>query len=259
MYVNFALQSMRSCSQRPLTSLASTDPSVEMSVTSSYIQSARSCSAIILHGRKKFLNNLFNVTMGSFDGTEMCKLVGCYLLSLLTDKFTPSISLYRHDGLVAFNKTPQEIEKIKIEQCKIFHENGLKITIEGNKTIVNFLDIMLDLQSGKNTIHTQRKVTSHCTCTRNPIIHHLSWKTFQIPPTNGFQKYHHTYNALTMPKLCSKTLWSISPMAISISIATGIFWSHSSAMNLKVKFLNENQVIAFKSNLYGFQNAIAGW
>ena len=30
---------------------------------------------------KKSSNNLFNVTMGSFDGAETCKLVGCYMLS----------------------------------------------------------------------------------------------------------------------------------------------------------------------------------
>ena len=55
-----------------------------------------------------------------------------------------------------------------------------------------------------NTTHTQRNVTSHCTCTRSPITHHLSWKTSQIPSTNGFQKYHRTENALTMPKPCTK-------------------------------------------------------
>ena len=65
------------------------------------------------------------------------ELVGCYLLSLLTEKYGQNIGLYRDDGLAAFDKTPQEIEKIKKELCKIFRENGLKITIEANKTIVN--------------------------------------------------------------------------------------------------------------------------
>ena len=92
---------------------------------------------------KKSSNDLFDVTMGSFDGAETCELVGCYLLSLLTDKYGQSIGLYRDDGLAAFNKTPKEIEKIKKELCKIFRENDLKITIEANKTIVNFLDVTL--------------------------------------------------------------------------------------------------------------------
>ena len=99
---------------------------------------------------KKSSNDLFDVTMGSFDGAETCELVGCYLLSLLTEKYGQNIGLYRDDGLAAFDKTPQEIEKIKKELCKIFRENGLKITIEANKTIVNFLDVTLDLQSGKH-------------------------------------------------------------------------------------------------------------
>ena len=66
-----------------------------------------------------------------------------------------SIGLYRDDGLAAFNKTPKEIEKIKKELCKIFRENDLKITIEANKTIVNFLDVTLDLQSGKHYPYTK--------------------------------------------------------------------------------------------------------
>ena len=37
--------------------------------------------------------------------------------------------------------------------CKIFRENGLKITVEANITKVNFLDVTLDLQSGKQSNH----------------------------------------------------------------------------------------------------------
>ena len=141
---------------KALTSLVSTDPSVDMSVTSSNTQNARCCLAAILHGRKNLqMISSVDVTMGSFDGAETCELVGCYLLSLLTDKYGQSISLYRDDGLAAFNKTPKEIEKIKKELCKIFRENDLKITIDANKTIFNFLDVTLDLQSGKHYPYTK--------------------------------------------------------------------------------------------------------
>ena len=64
--------------------------------------------------------------MGFFDGAETCELVGCYLLSLLAEKYGQNIGLYCDDGLAVFNKTPQEIEKIKKELCKIFRENGLR-------------------------------------------------------------------------------------------------------------------------------------
>ena len=65
------------------------------------------------------------------------------------------IGLYQDDGLAAFNKTPKEIEKIKKELWKIFRGDDLKIMIEANKTIVNFLDAMLDLQSGKHYPYTK--------------------------------------------------------------------------------------------------------
>ena len=62
---------------------------------------------------KKSACNQFDVTMGSFDGAETCELVGCYILSLLTEKYGRNIGLYRDDGLAAFNGKPHEIEKIK--------------------------------------------------------------------------------------------------------------------------------------------------
>ena len=76
-------------------------------------------------------------------------MVGCYLLSLLTKKYGQNIGLYRDDGLEAFNAKPREMEKIKKEICIVFRDNGLKITVEANTTKVNFLDVTLDLRSGK--------------------------------------------------------------------------------------------------------------
>lgn len=104
---------------------------------------------------KKSSTNQFDVTMGSFDGAETCELVGCYLLSLLTKKYGQNIGLYRDDGLAAFKEKPQEIEKIKKDLCKIFRDNDLKITVEANITTVNFLDVTLDLKSGKHYPYTK--------------------------------------------------------------------------------------------------------
>ncbi|PFX19719.1 hypothetical protein AWC38_SpisGene15848 [Stylophora pistillata] len=87
--------------------------------------------------------------MGSFDGAETCELVGCFLLSILTEKYGQNIGLYRDDGLAALNGTPQEIENIKKGFCKVFRDNDLKITVEANITKTNFLDVTLDLSSGK--------------------------------------------------------------------------------------------------------------
>ena len=104
---------------------------------------------------KRSANNLFDVTMGSFDGAETCELVGCYLLSLLTKKYGQNIGLYRDDGLAALKGNPQQVERIKKDICKVFRDHDLKITVEANTTKANFLDVTLDLQSGKYYPYTK--------------------------------------------------------------------------------------------------------
>ena len=98
--------------------------------------------------KKKSTNNLFEVTMDSYDGAKTCKLMGTYMLSLITPKFKGKVGL-RHDGGLAVCKvTSKRIEKTKQEVSNIFKSNGLKITIETNKKTINFLDITLALTSG---------------------------------------------------------------------------------------------------------------
>ena len=86
--------------------------------------------------------------MRTFDGAETCELVGSYLLNQLPVGIRNQIGLYRDDGLGPFQQTPKEIERIKKEICKVFSNNGLKITIGANKKIVNFLDVTLNLNKG---------------------------------------------------------------------------------------------------------------
>ena len=53
---------------------------------------------------KKRNNSLFDVTMGSYDGAEICGLVGLYLLNRLSTVIDKSsVGLYRDDGLAAIN------------------------------------------------------------------------------------------------------------------------------------------------------------
>ena len=85
--------------------------------------------------------------MGSFDGAETCELVGSYLLSKLPTICRSKISLYRDDGLAAFNLPPKKIESIKKKICSTLCEHNLKFTIEANKKCVNFLDVTLDLRT----------------------------------------------------------------------------------------------------------------
>ena len=92
-----------------------------------------------LHWQKKG-NTTFDVTMGSYDGAETCELVGSFLLSQLQD-LNANIGLYRDDGLAITNATPRETENIRKEICRIFNNNGLRITIEANKQIINFVEV----------------------------------------------------------------------------------------------------------------------
>ena len=77
--------------------------------------------------------------MGSYDGAETCEQM---------QHLNTNIGLYRDDGLAIGNNTPRQTEMIKKEICKIFNSNGLKITIEANKKIIDFLDITLNLNEG---------------------------------------------------------------------------------------------------------------
>ena len=45
--------------------------------------------------------------MGSFDGAEVCDLVGLFVLSKLQPLGLSSVGLYRDDGLAVSDKTPR--------------------------------------------------------------------------------------------------------------------------------------------------------
>ena len=93
-------------------------------------------------------SGLFDVTMGSYHGAEICELVGLYLLNSIKNKFpTFNVGLYRDDGLGCHNLSKQKAEKLKKELQKIFKENNLKITVEPYLEYVNFLDVSLDMDN----------------------------------------------------------------------------------------------------------------
>ena len=59
----------------------------------------------------------FDGTMGSYDGAEICELVGLYILHVLGEKFRKDkIGLYRDDGLACFGNTNgSQVEWIRKE------------------------------------------------------------------------------------------------------------------------------------------------
>ena len=89
--------------------------------------------------------------MGTFDGSEVCELVGLYLLDILEKEFGDNkVGLYRDDELSCFqNLSGPESKNIKRKRCKIFKDHGLNITVECNLRITDFLDITFDLRTRK--------------------------------------------------------------------------------------------------------------
>ena len=87
------------------------------------------------------------LAMGSWDGAEVCDIVGLYLLSQLS---LPNIvvGLYRDDGLCATTLTARQADNMKKDICRIFKNNGLNIIVEKIGKEMNFLDINLDLETG---------------------------------------------------------------------------------------------------------------
>ena len=93
---------------------------------------------IIHHSRKSLLfdrtsvwvkngnNPLFDDTMGSYDGAEICELVGLYLLNQLSTVIDKSsVGLYRDDGLAAINNANgPKLDRIRKDILALFKEEG---------------------------------------------------------------------------------------------------------------------------------------
>ena len=115
----------------------------------------------IWHSRKSLLfsdsstwtkkdGKVFDVTMGSFDGAEICELVGLLLLKLLSSKFSKDlIGLYRDDGLAALELSGPQSDRARKDIIRIFKDCGLKVTVETLLKQTDFLDVTLDLPTGR--------------------------------------------------------------------------------------------------------------
>ena len=100
--------------------------------------------------KKKDSDNCFDVTMGSYDGAELCEFIGIYILSkLCTIVNKDDCGLYRDDGLMIQKYiNGQKIDQLRKKIIKVFKEIGFKIDIETNLKIVDFLDITFNLMNG---------------------------------------------------------------------------------------------------------------
>jgi hypothetical protein len=144
-------------------------PSISEELLMKSIEFAKSITNIcpseiefILHARKSLLfsgdvtwskkgNSLFDVGMGSYDGAEICELVGLYLLHFLAIRIgNENVGLYRDDGLAALhNQSGPQADRMRKDMVKIFKDNGLSITIDIGLRITDFLDVTFDLSTGR--------------------------------------------------------------------------------------------------------------
>ena len=144
-------------------------PSISLNPLTKVIECARQFISIsesdegkILHSRKSFLftddktwikrkttgANPFDVSMGCYDGAEVCELVGLYILNNISD-LLDDVGLYRDDGLAVIRGNPSNTERIKKRLCaKFTNDFGLKITADTNLKAVNYLDVTFDLHQG---------------------------------------------------------------------------------------------------------------
>ena len=106
---------------------------------------------------KKNHSDMFDVTIGSFDGAEVCELIGLFLLNNLSEKYGKNnVGLYKDDGLVLLrNGSEPQSEQTRKDITREFKKKGPKISKSTNFKICNFLHVTLNLTDG--TYYPYRK------------------------------------------------------------------------------------------------------
>ena len=162
---------------------------------------------IIKHSRKSLLfnekeawiknsNSLFDITMGSFDGAKICKLVGLFILNKLSNIIsTKDLGLYCNDRLAVLrNKSEPEMERTRKNIIKALQEIELNITAETNLFQTDFLDVTFNLKSNK--FFPYRKPNDHLLYINNQSNHPPSIRK-QLPDmiNNRISKSSHNQDS----------------------------------------------------------------
>ena len=133
-----------------------------------HIAITRKDEEVIFHARKSVLYNdgetwvkkecgSFNVTMVAYDGAEVCEHIDIYMLYLIGKKYdSKNIGLYRNDGLAAFkNVSGPASEKIKKQVPSFLKQKGPQIIIDCYLKVVNYLDVIFNLNGGSYRPHRE--------------------------------------------------------------------------------------------------------
>ena len=99
-----------------------------------------------------FNGSFFDITMGSYDGADVCELVGLFILHQLSQLVgSKNIGLYRDNGLAILENTSGPTsEHIKKKIIKLFHQHSLNVTAKTNLVQTNFLDVTFNLWPYRN-------------------------------------------------------------------------------------------------------------
>ena len=89
--------------------------------------------------------------MGSFDGMDVCELVGLYLLNMIKPLLGSSnVGLYRDDGLAIVHKANgPKVDRLRKDIISLFKDEGLSMTMNTNLIETDFLDASFNLNTGK--------------------------------------------------------------------------------------------------------------
>ena len=111
---------------------------------------------------KKEGNPLCDVTMGSYDGAEVCELVELYLLDKLAPLIdTKNVGLYRDYGLaVTHQANGPKMDRIRKDSIALFKSEGFSITIDTN-LIETDLGVSFNLEMDKLFPYRKPSNTPH--------------------------------------------------------------------------------------------------
>ena len=134
--------------------------------------------------------------MRSFDGAEICELVGIYILCFIVKIIHKNYSgLYRDDGLLILrNLNGQQIHRMCQNIINIFKDVGFAIDVETNRKIENSFEITFNL-SNSTYSRTKSQIIYYRILINLQIIHHKILINYQkqsmnvyleIPPVKKF-------------------------------------------------------------------------
>ena len=88
--------------------------------------------------------------MGSYDGAEMCEIIGLFILDILSKLFEKnSIGLYRDDGQsISRNYNGHQNYNVSKDLMKLHIKYQLNLDTKRNLKIVDYLNVSFNLNTG---------------------------------------------------------------------------------------------------------------